>query len=165
MDTPVKNRHADIPGWGADLDPERRPGYPMERTPPRLDPMPEGPVEQQPLRMKVFHSTERPGVTSVFGTSTPPSGLSGRIRGVAYQYSENDLRHWLLLLFADRVNMVEGLVSDLARGHVPNLYREMGGPAELKYNRAGAMRKAAVAAGVIAVGYLLWANRRKARRR
>jgi hypothetical protein len=95
----------------------------------------------------------------VFGTSVPPRGISGR--AAAYTYSENDLRHWLLLLFADRINVVEGLVSDLGRGHLPNVYREMGGPAELKYNRAGALRKTAVVTGVLAVGYLLWRSRRR----
>ena len=67
---------------------------------------------EQPRTVKVFHSTERPGLTPVFGTSTPPSGVSGLIRGVAFRYSENDLRHWLMLLFADRVNVVEGLLED-----------------------------------------------------
>ena len=97
----------------------------------------------------------------MFGTSVPPTGVSGLVRSVAYKYSENDLRHWLLLMFADRVNVVEGLVSDLGRGHVPNVYREMGGPAELRFNRVGAMRKAAVAAGILAAGYLVWRSRRR----
>jgi hypothetical protein len=161
MDTTTPERYAHIKGWGADRDPRSRPAYPMERTPPRLPDSPRDQPEQQHAHVQIFHSTERPGLTPVFGTSAPPSGISGRVRSVAYGYSENDLRHWLLLLLADRVNVVEGVVSDLAHGHVPNLYREMGGPAELKYNRAGAMRKAAVAAGVLTVGYLLWRNRRR----
>jgi len=33
--------------------------------------------QQQPLTVEVMHSNERPDVTSVFGTSTPPSGPSG----------------------------------------------------------------------------------------
>lgn len=40
--------------------------------------------------------------------------------------------------------MGEALISDLAHGQIPNLYKEMGGPAEVKYNPAGAARKAAV---------------------
>ena len=50
----------------------------------------------------------------------------------AFKQSENDMRHWLMLLLADRVNVVEGLIDDLAHGHVPNLFKEMGGPDKIK---------------------------------
>ncbi|TFW10447.1 hypothetical protein E4K72_00990 [Oxalobacteraceae bacterium OM1] len=146
-------------GWGADLDPNDRPAYPMERTPPRLEGLHWHDVEEQPLKMKVYHSVERPGITPVFGTSTPPSGLSGKIRDVAYGYSENDVRHWMLLLLADRVNVVEGIGQDLMRGHVPNVFAEMGIKAEWQHNRAGLVRKAAVTSAVIGVGYFLLKRR------
>ena len=158
-----KQPPANIQGWGADLDPAVRPAVPKERTPPRfLDPHNQQP-EQQPRPVRVFHSTERPGLTPVFGTSTPPAGVSGMIRAGAFRFSENDVRHWLMLLFADRVNMVEGIIDDLAHGHVPNLFTEMGGPAEWKYNRQGFIRKAVIAGGV--VGLLLYVNSRRRRRR
>ncbi len=151
-----------IQGWGADLDPAARPAVPMERTPPRfIRPHYEQP-EQQPVTVKVFHSTERPGLTPVFGTSAPPSGVSGLIRKGAYRFSENDLRRWLMLLFADRVNVVEGIIDDLAHGHVPNLFTEMGGPAEWRYNRKGFLRKAFIAGAV--VGVMLYLNERRRRR-
>lgn len=156
-----KKPPAGIQGWGADLDPAVRPAVPMERTPPRLN-VPWEQPEQQRQTVKVFHSTERPGLTPVFGTSVPPSGVSGLIRKGAFRYSENDLRHWLMLLFADRVNVVEGIIDDLAHGHVPNLFTEMGGPAEWKYNRQGFIRKAVIAGGV--VGLLLYMNSRRKRR-
>ena len=104
-----------IPGWGADLDPAKRPAHPKERMPPRLEHPPSGPPEQQESEVLVLHSTERPGITPVFGTSVPPSGLSGAIRKRAFRRSENDVRHWLMLMFADRVNVVEGLVQDLGK--------------------------------------------------
>ena len=150
-----------IQGWGADLDPQVRPAVPMERTPPRFIDVP-AQIEHQPRTVKVFHSTERPGLTPIFGTSTPPSGVSGMIRAGAFRYSENDLRHWLMLLFADRVNVVEGIIDDLAHGHVPNLFKEMGGPAEWKHNQSGFIRKAVIAGGV--VGLLLYMNSRRKRR-
>jgi hypothetical protein len=150
-----------IQGWGADLDPAVRPAVPMERTPPRLDNVHWDAPAQQKRTVKVYHSTERPGITPVFGTSAPPSGVSGAIRGAAFRYSENDLRHWLMLLFADRVNVVEGILQDLARGHVPNIWAEMGGPAEWRYNRAGFMRKAAIA--TVVVGMLVYLARRRRR--
>jgi hypothetical protein len=51
----------------------------------------------------------------VFGTSVPPSGLSGALRRRAYQRSENDLRHWFMLMFADRVDVVEGVLDDVRK--------------------------------------------------
>src|SRR6476469_8857665 len=77
-----------IQGWGADLDRANRPAVPMERTPPRLENVHWDEPEQQHSHVKVYHSVERPGVTPVFGTSTPPAGLSGRMRDVAYKYAE-----------------------------------------------------------------------------
>ena len=103
-----------IPGWGADLNPANRPAVPKERMPPRLD-VPWEQPEQQHAEVLVLHSTERPGITPVFGTSVPPSGLSGVMRKRAFRRSENDLRHWMMLMLADRVNVVEGLLSDLRK--------------------------------------------------
>lgn len=105
-----------IQGWGADLDPQNRPAYPKERTPPRLENVHWKYPQQQPVRVPVFHSIERPAITPVFGSAVPPSGVSGAIRRFAYKLSENDVRHWLILLFADRVNAIEGLVDDARRG-------------------------------------------------
>ncbi|HYD97236.1 MAG TPA: hypothetical protein VEC01_18065 [Noviherbaspirillum sp.] len=160
--TAPRSDYEHIQGWGADLDHKNRPAYPMERTPPRLEGLHWERPEDQPLNMKIYYSTERPGVTPVFGTSTPPSGLSGKIRDIAYKLSENDIRHWLLLLFADRVNVVEGIADDLMRGHIPNVLAEMGAGAEFKHNRAGFVRKAVIASAIVGAGYYLY--RRKARR-
>ncbi|HEY8356672.1 MAG TPA: hypothetical protein VIL30_04345 [Ramlibacter sp.] len=151
---------AGIQGWGADADPAMRPAVPMERTPPRLD-VPWTEPAQQPHTVEVLHSTERPGLTPVFGTSAPPSGVSGMIRRTAFRYSENDLRRWLMLLFADRVNVVEGIIEDLAHGHVPNIYAEMGGPAEWKHNRAGFIRKAVIAGVVVGLITVYLQQRRR----
>jgi len=150
-----------IEGWGADLDPQARPAYPKERTPPRFINKHWDDLEHQPKTVTVYHSTERPGLTPVFGTAQPPSGVSGMIRGAAFRYSENDMRHWLMLLFADRVNVVEGILEDLAHGHVPNFFKEMGGPAEWKYNRTGFYRKAAIAGGAVLL--LMYLNGRRKR--
>ena len=103
-----------IPGWGADLDRSQRPALPKERTPPRLD-VPWDTPAQQASGIRVLHSIEREGITPVFGTSVPPSGLSGLLRKRAFRRSENDVRHWTMLLLADRVNAVEGVFSDMRR--------------------------------------------------
>ncbi|HET6807035.1 MAG TPA: hypothetical protein VFH59_16490 [Frateuria sp.] len=109
------NDHSHIPDWGVDLDPARRPAVPMEHTPPRLEGLHWDRPAQQPRTVEVLHSIERPGIPPVFGTSVPPSGVSGWIRRRAFRRSESDLRHWMLLLLADRVNVAEGLVDDVRR--------------------------------------------------
>lgn len=133
-----------IKGWASDLDPANRPGVPMDKAPEigieylYID------VEQQVPKFKIHKSTEHARMTPVFGTSCPPSGLSGRIRDLAYTRSEGRLSHWMLLMFADRVNVVEDILSELARFHIPNIPKEMGFAAELKYNRKGVLKGAAL---------------------
>ena len=153
--------HSHIQGWGADLDEGDRPAVPMERTPPRLDHVPWDQPPQQEAHVPVFISQERPGITPVFGSSAPPRGLSGAMRSAAYKMTENDIRHWLLLMLADRVDVVEGIGDDLLHGHLPNVFGEMGIRAEWKHNPAGLVRKAAVTAAVAGVAYYLFARRRR----
>ena len=159
---PSRQELQHIQGWGADLDRKNRPGVPMERTPPRFINQPEGDPPQQQEKVEILVSSERPGITQVFGTVQPPSGLSGMIRRLAFKASENDIRHWLLLLLADRVNMVEGIADDLAHGKVPNVLGEMGIKAAWKHDRAGVVRKAAIGAAVVAALVVL-AKRRRSR--
>ena len=108
---------ARIPGWGADLDPADRPSFPQER----FDPGATGAhwefPERQPETWARERSMEHKFLTPVFGTSCPPKGLSGRLRKHAYrQYSEARAAHWVLLLAADRVDVLESnLVSFLSR--------------------------------------------------
>jgi hypothetical protein len=130
-----------ITGWGADLDHANRPAYPMERTPPRLDNVHWDQPSAQPVNVEVLVSTERPGISPVFGTTLPPRGVSGVIRRLAFKTSENDVRRWLLLLLADRIDVVEGIVQDLAQGHVPNVLAEMGMSAEWRHNRRALLGK------------------------
>ncbi len=156
-----RERFAHIKGWGADLDPADRPAYPKERMPARLPGLHWDTPEQQPATVKILSSTERDGqLTPVFGTTVPPSGLSGAMRGAAFRFSENDLRHWLILLAADRTNVVEGLVDDLLHGHVPNVLGEMGLRAAWKHDRAGVVRKAAIGAAVVGALVVLATRRR-----
>ncbi|MDP8973967.1 MAG: hypothetical protein M3N45_12560 [Actinomycetota bacterium] len=131
-----------IKGWGVDADPKNDPTYPMKH---RNDGEHAGysweRPPQQPITTEILHSIERPDVTSVFGTSTPPSGLSGSIRRFAFGYSESSYGHWLPLMLADRVSVVEGVLSDLKHGHVPNVFAELGWKAEWKYNKIGLVRR------------------------
>jgi hypothetical protein len=157
-----RSRYTHIQGWGADLDHANRPAYPMERMPARLEHPPAYEPEQQAVTTTVFHSTERPRITPIYGSTVPPRGLSGRLRARAFKYSENNVFHWLLLLIADRINTMEGLGEDLRGGHVPNVLGEMGVKAEIKYNPAGFARKVALTSAVVGVAcFLLARNRRR----
>jgi hypothetical protein len=144
---PSREQLQHIQGWGADLDRKDRPAVPMERTPPRFI-HPHRDIPQQVQNVEVFVSPERPGITPIFGTAQPPRNLSGMIRRLAYKLTENDIRHWLLLIVADRVNVVEGIGEDLARGRVPNVLGEMGLRAELRHNPYGLVKKAAVTSAI-----------------
>jgi len=128
-----------------DADPENEPTYPMkhwtgddhkrinyERT------------VQQPQTVEILQSNERPALTTVYGTSVPPSGLSGMIRRYAFQHSEDRYRHWIPLILADRINMVEGLIEDIKAGDFPNLYAERGWKMEMKHNTTKFLTKVAV---------------------
>jgi len=161
LDREVANSHKDIPGWGIDADPENDPTYPMKdwngADYQRFNY--EKPT-QQPLNIEVLHSIERPGVSRVFGASTPPSGLSGQIRRFAFKYSESTYAHWVPLVLADRINVIEGIVDDIKHGHFPNLIAERGWAAEWKYNRKGVIQKVAVTAAIATVA-ILWLSRKK----
>jgi hypothetical protein len=146
-----------IEGWGVDADPKNDPTYPMKL---RNDGEHEGysweRPPQQPLTVEVLHSNERPDVTSVFGTSTPPSGPSGALRRLAFRYSESSYGHWLPLVLADRLSVVEGVVGDLKQGRVPNVLAERGWKAEWKHNRISLLCRILVRAVLVsaAVAYL-----------
>ncbi len=150
-----------VKGWGVDANPENDPTYPMKR---RNDGEHAGysweRPSQQPTNVEVLHSNERPNVTAAFGTSTPPAGLSGMIRRFAFNYSENSYGHWLPLMLADRVGMVEGVIDDLSHGHVPNIIEELGWKAEWKHNRKGLVTRVLVGAAIASVAVVYLRSRR-----
>lgn len=149
-----------IRGWGSDLDPATRPGVPRDPAPELGHETLYPPIEQQVPRVRIHKSTEHARLTPVFGTTCPPAGLSGRLRGFAYRFSEGRMLHWMLLMLADRVNVAEALGSDLARGEVPDLVRETGLATEWRYNRAGLARKALVAGLTVGI-YVAYARARR----
>ncbi len=89
---------------GIDRDPSRRPGVPRERKP---EPWPN--TRYPPARMTAPPSAPKHGrhhkpMPPVYGTAVPLHGLSGLVRRAAYRYPDHWMRHWTLLLFADRVD-------------------------------------------------------------
>jgi len=157
--------YSQIKGWGIDADPENDPTYPMKH---RTDDEQNGysweRPPQQPVNVEILHSNERPNVSAVFGTSSPPSGLSGMIRRYAFKYSESSWGHWLPLILADRVNAVEGIIDDLKRGYVPNIFAERGWKAEWKYNRKGLVTKVLVSVLVTSAVIALLSRKSKSDR-
>ena len=148
--------HSHIKGWGIDANPMNDPTYPMKN---RNDEEIRGYTwerpEQQPVNIEVLRSVERPNVSAVFGTAQPPKGLSGAIRRMAFKYSESSYGRWMNLVLADRVAEIEGIVEDLQKGHVPNLFMERGWNAEWKYDKKRFMIRAGIGVGVAAAAVLL----------
>jgi len=154
------NDVSQIKGWGVDADPKNDPTYPMklrndgehagyswERPP------------QQPLTVEVMHSNERPDLTSVFGTSTPPSGPSGALRRLAFKYSESSYGHWLPLVLADRLSVVGGVLGDLKQGHLPNVFAERGLKAEWEHNRSDLFRRILLRAIIVSAAFAYYRRR------
>ena len=152
---------SEIKGRGVDADPKNDPTYPMKN---RNDGEHAGysweRPPQQPITVEVLHSNERPDVTAVFGTSTPPSGLSGMLRRLAFGYSESSYGHWLPLVLADRVSVVEGVLGDLKHGHVPNVFAERGWKAEWKHNRTSLMRRILVGVALVSAAVAYFSSKR-----
>ncbi|RQN02243.1 hypothetical protein EHW97_13975 [Aeromicrobium camelliae] len=123
---------ARIPGWGADLDPADRPAVPKERFAPEETGAHWHFPERQEERWPRERSIEHAQLTPVFGTSSPPKGLSGVIRKHAYRtYSEGRAAHWLLLLGADRVDAWESHLRSFLTSRPDNPITETGVRAEL----------------------------------
>jgi hypothetical protein len=149
-----------VKGWGVDADTENDPTYPMKNrnNGEHAGYSWERPT-QQPESVEILHSNERPNVSAAFGTSTPPAGLSGMMRRFAFKYSESSYGHWLPLMLADRVGVVEGYLEDLSRGHVPNVFAERGWKAEWKHNRKSLVTRVAVGAA-LATAAVVYLSRR-----
>jgi hypothetical protein len=93
------------PWWGVDLELARRPGVPMLWKEPRPWPNSRYPPERQPGEPSTpRHGRPNKPMPPVFGTSVPLRGVSGALRRLAYSYPDHLPRHWLLKLFADRVD-------------------------------------------------------------
>ena len=150
-----------ILGWGVDADPENDPTYPIrDQSQDRGLGMWERPPVQRP-DVEILQSIEYLHRPAVVGTSTPPSGISGVLRRVAFRWSESNWLHWLILLGADRINVVEGVVVDLAHARIPNIPAEMGIRSEIAFNKRGLARKVAVAGVLSAITFAVFSARKK----
>mgnify|MGYP003575122251 CR=1 FL=1 len=148
-DNRTEDKSAMINGWGIDANRDNDPTYPMkDRTDEEQKGYSWDRPTQQPVQVEVLRSIERPNTSAVYGTSTPPHGLSGQIRRYAFKYSESSWGHWVPLVLADRVDVIQGIISDLKMGIVPNIFAEKGWKAEWKYNKKGLITKILVTAAI-----------------
>ncbi|WP_235915449.1 hypothetical protein [Puerhibacterium puerhi] len=128
---------ARIPGWGADLDRKDRPAVPREQS------LPTGAhwdfPERQPETWPRERSVEHRFLTPVFGTAQPLQGLAGALRRLAYErWSEGRAAHWLTLLAADRVDVLEHTVRSFATPRPDNPLTETGIASELHHHPVSA---------------------------
>lgn len=119
-----ETKAAGIAGWASDLD--KSPGRPREANRETTltdfhDPIL---VKQEP-KVEILLTNERDSLPPVISNLSPPKGLSGIIRRRAFKYSENTMRHWLMLMGADRIDMVEGWIEDIRHGKKPMILPRM----------------------------------------
>ncbi len=147
MESATPRSPRSIEGWGADVNPADRPAVPKEK-PSDVHTVRGRRPQQQIADVKIFISPEHPDITPVFGTACPPRGLSGVLRGAAYKFGEGRLAHWMTLMLADRIDVVEGLLDDAIHARFPNLVRERGWGVAMTHDRSGKGRTAERSAGI-----------------
>ena len=109
-------RHANEPAHGSDLPGSERPGVPMETTPRPLVPTVHWrDPEPQPPDRRVTRRRELQKLTPVFSTALPPRGISGMLRRAAYRIPETRAQHFLTLMLADRVDVLEHRLARLLK--------------------------------------------------
>lgn len=106
---PVEGEHV----IGHDRDASRRPGVPMHGRPAPRDAAPIAAPARQPPREDQPHRAGLHRTTPVFGTAQPLHGLSGALRRSAYHIPEHHARHWMTLMAADRVDVLEDRIGAL----------------------------------------------------
>lgn len=97
------------PYRGVDLRPEQRPGVPRDAPPHPLPGAHWTQPEQQPFDQSTLQRLGLTRHTAVFSTALPPRGLSGALRRIAHYIPDHRVSHWLLLLVADRVDVLQNL--------------------------------------------------------
>jgi len=106
-----------LEGVGSDRSPLNRPGIPQEQEPrplasahwlePEQQVSAQAPLVGQGLKL-----------TPVYSTAIPTRGLSGAMRRWAYGIADYKARRWLLLMIADRVDVLEHRPTKLLRAAV-----------------------------------------------
>ena len=97
------------PENAADANLDRRPGVPEQREPHAVGHAHwQVPDRQAVDGVEVIKDAQRDQLTPTFGTGPEPRGLSGVLRRAAYRIPDYEVKRWALLLFADRLDAIEG---------------------------------------------------------
>jgi hypothetical protein len=109
-----------------------------------------------------MHSNKSPAESDVHATLAPRSGLSGLLRRLAFRYTKSGFGNWFPLIFANRINIWEGLVKDSRDGLIP-----YGLISELKYNKRQFITRTAAKALVTVLAFALFSrgSRKKYKRK
>lgn len=111
-----RHEHTSRPVVGADLSADERPGVPMERSPQQpLTPTAPDHFERMRPRRGLTRRSGLRQMTPVFGTAQPLHGVSGLLRRIAYSIHETRVKHWMMLLMADRVDRLEHRIAGLVK--------------------------------------------------
>ncbi|MDB4936588.1 MAG: hypothetical protein JWP87_3560 [Labilithrix sp.] len=110
----MQNTHANVVGWGVDARRDDRPGVPREKVPPQKvgNAHWSRPEQQRDLPPAAIERQRE--VTPVYGTVAPPRALSGLLRRIAYRAPDYKTRRWLLLILADRIDVIESAIVPAA---------------------------------------------------
>jgi hypothetical protein len=95
-------------GFAVDAGRAARPGVPRER------PSPERGLLRRPEQQRGMEVLSREGIlqpTPVFGTAQPAKGLAGLVRRAAYGVPEQRTARWMLLVVADRIDVLGGRLA------------------------------------------------------
>lgn len=109
-------------GDPVDAIPEDRPGVPREAPTDLGAKQPTDEPSSQEGREERLSRATLDRATPVFGTAQPLHGTSGRLRRWAYSVPEHRAHHWMLLMAADRVDLLEDRVG----GAVGQLFGALG---------------------------------------
>src|SRR5690242_8115684 len=117
MPTKTKTRNSmapipDVSESSPDVNPEPRPGVPMETAPAPIAGA-TATLERQTNRPSTGKRPELDEYTPVYGSKQPGKGLSGVMRRAAYKLPDYRPARWMTLLAADRVDVIESYAAEL----------------------------------------------------
>lgn len=99
----------------ADRNPLDRPGVPQEAEPPQPLGNAHWLKPDQQLSKELPVVGHGRALTPVYSVANPPRGLSGLIRRLAYRSPDYRPRRWMLLVLADRIDVLESNPALLLR--------------------------------------------------
>lgn len=101
--------------WAVDVRAENRPGIPRETEPHPVAGAHWTEPQNQPVTTPVLIRSGLDRPTPVFSTALPPNGATAQVRAIAYRIPDRFVRHWVLLLLADRMDALKNLPRWLAK--------------------------------------------------